>query len=290
MHARLERSGTSVHIDPLATSAWNTLIHGQKRWVLFPPHVPKSVVKGRDLVRDDEDDEPIHYFMYILPRIKRKASAACFCNGTQPQGSDYKDFACYEFTQNAGETVFIPNGWWHAVLNLSPTVGITQNFCSSRNFDEVWLKTRSGRKRLAWKWLCQLELRYPRLADRAKAMNARDKFVMKYDPLVIEMLEKAEEEREQKRQWHKREEKEDETADNDGKNSTEKAGDDAIHIPTDGPKGATISSGSNGEEKGSNVVAKSLYMPSTTPRLAFMDRSWKRSRITEVKSRPVSPP
>jgi histone arginine demethylase JMJD6 len=90
-----ERSGTCVHIDPLATSAWNTLIVGKKRWVLFPPHVPKHVVKGRGLVRSDEDDEAVHYFMFILPRIKRKAASL-------RHHEDYRNFACYEFTQHAG--------------------------------------------------------------------------------------------------------------------------------------------------------------------------------------------
>jgi len=195
-----ERSGTCVHIDPLATSAWNTLVVGQKRWVLFPPHVPKSVVKGNGLVRDDEDDEAIHYFMFILPRIKRKAQAS---RGT----TKYRNFCCYEFTQNAGETCFIPQGWWHAVLNITDTVAITQNFCSPRNFDNVWLKTRTGRKRMAWKWLCQLEQKYPDLAERAKAANKHDRFVMKYDPVEVERREREERKRKEERKRRKQERK-----------------------------------------------------------------------------------
>jgi histone arginine demethylase JMJD6 len=191
-----ERSGTCVHIDPLATSAWNTVITGQKRWVIFPPHVAKRIVKGKGLVRDDEDDEAIHYFMNILPRIKRKAQSL----SSQPE---YKNFQCYEFIQNAGETVFIPNGWWHAVLNLTHTVAITQNFASPRNFDAVWLETRTERKMMAWKWLGQLEQDYPALAERAKAMNHRDKFVMKYDPVEIKRREMEERKRKEERRRRK---------------------------------------------------------------------------------------
>ena len=186
-----ERSGTTVHIDPLATNAWNTLVIGKKRWVLFPPHVPKHVVKGRGLVRRDEDDEAIHYFMYILPRIKRRAASS--------NSSEYRDFACYEFTQHAGETVFVPHGWWHAVLNLTHTVGVTQNFCSPRNFDSVWLKTRCGRKRMAYKWLQKLGEKEPSLADRAIRLNQRDHFRMKYDPVEIQRREEEERRRKQHR-------------------------------------------------------------------------------------------
>lgn len=196
------RSGTTIHIDPLNTSAWNTLIHGVKRWVLFPPHLPKDVVRGRGLVLKGEDDEAVHYFTVILPRIKRKAAALAM-NVTMTIDIDkdpYTNFECYEFTQFPGDTVYIPHGWWHAVLNVSDTLGITQNYCSRRNFDDVWRATRSGRKKMACSWLRKLDEKCPDLARRARELNNTDRYIMWSDDVEEQRrYRKKKERREQKR-------------------------------------------------------------------------------------------
>lgn len=53
-------------------------------------------------------------------------------------------------------------------MNLEDSLAITQNFCSRTNFPTVWRKTRSGRKKMAVKWLELLEETKPDLAKKAR--------------------------------------------------------------------------------------------------------------------------
>ncbi|GJP47702.1 hypothetical protein CLOM_g6874 [Closterium sp. NIES-68] len=127
-----QRSGAGWHVDPALTSAWNTLLVGRKRWALYPPgKVPPGVT-----LRVDDDSGEVDYdgptslkwWLEVYPLLRPE---------DRPM----------EAMQRAGETIYVPSGWWHSVLNLDLTVAVTQNFASSANFDCVCLDMVPGRHR-----------------------------------------------------------------------------------------------------------------------------------------------
>lgn len=160
-----KRSGTSVHIDPLGTSAWNAVTHGCKRWVLFEPETAKRVAKGKDVRQKGEDDEAIMYFDFLLPRLKRR----------------HPEVRVYEGLQNAGDLIYVPGDWWHGVLNLEDCVAVTQNYCGPENFEKVWIRTRKDREKVAHLWLRNMRKFAPRLYERATELNGRDGFRMRHE-------------------------------------------------------------------------------------------------------------
>jgi len=120
------RSGSALHVDPLGTSAWNLLLLGKKLWCVFPP---LGAAEAEDFLRESSADEELcaaQWFALVLPRLVALA-AAFWAPALQPQ--------C--FIQHQGETVYIPAGHHHAVLNLTDTVCVTQNWAEAANYQLV---------------------------------------------------------------------------------------------------------------------------------------------------------
>ena len=97
--------------------------------------ITKKLCRGKHLTKKGEDDEAIHYFDIVLPRLKAAEN--------HPKGRLPLIIECI---QRPGETMFVPGGWWHGVLNLDNTIAITENVSNEGNFERVWILTRTGRK------------------------------------------------------------------------------------------------------------------------------------------------
>ncbi|KAL8761997.1 MAG: hypothetical protein Q9184_001944 [Pyrenodesmia sp. 2 TL-2023] len=108
-----ERSGSSFHKDPNATSAWNAVIHGSKYWIMFPS-TPSSPAPPGVYVSEDESEvtSPLSIVEWLL----------------EFHAEARKTPGCMEGVCEAGEVLHVPSGWWHLVVNLAPSIALTQNF------------------------------------------------------------------------------------------------------------------------------------------------------------------
>ncbi|KIW32960.1 uncharacterized protein PV07_04467 [Cladophialophora immunda] len=105
-----ERSGSTFHKDPNATSAWNAIIRGSKYWIMFPSSIlPPGVYMSQD---QSEVTSPLSIAEWLLSyHTEARRTGSCF------------EGICRE-----GEVLHVPSGWWHLVVNLEPAIAITQNF------------------------------------------------------------------------------------------------------------------------------------------------------------------
>jgi hypothetical protein len=81
--------------------ALNMLVHGQKQWYVFPPPVAHFNVKS--ISRWLKDDWPL---------VAARGGAA----------------GVGQCVQEAGDAVYVPQNWGHAVFNSAPSVGVAYEF------------------------------------------------------------------------------------------------------------------------------------------------------------------
>lgn len=166
---------------PIRCSAWNAVIRGRKKWVMWPPTTPPPGVfasaDGADVATTMSCLEWFIDFYGQAAKARDRAWRGAPRHGTteaEPRAQDRRDEAPpakrrrpatsreaagsrqeggaapqeeaderrllpepataargpYECVVCPGELVFVPRGWWHAVLNLEDSVAVTSNFVS----------------------------------------------------------------------------------------------------------------------------------------------------------------
>jgi histone arginine demethylase JMJD6 len=72
-----------------------------------------------------------------------------------------------QFVQQPGETVFVPEGWWHAVLNLDTTFAVTQNFGHPHSFGKVATALDEACHQAAKTWRRNIKRAWPAVGSQA---------------------------------------------------------------------------------------------------------------------------
>ena len=94
-------------------SAWNAVLRGSKYWIMFPTG-PSCPPPPGVFVSEDQSE------------VTSPFSIAEWFLGFHAEARLTP--GCLEGICHAGEVLHVPSGWWHLVVNLSPSIAITQNF------------------------------------------------------------------------------------------------------------------------------------------------------------------
>lgn len=191
------RSGSGFHIDPNATSAWNAVVRGSKKWVLWPPGAgPPGVEASADLSTVTAPAALADWFRGFYDEAfgGNGEGGGEGPHRRQQQQQQQRSFSGrllhrpLEGIVSAGDAVFVPRGWWHAVLNLeTPTIAVTTNFVSRAGLPQALRWVRSGdaelvsgvrgeeaRHQLARRWERALRERAPEALAEAEESIARE--------------------------------------------------------------------------------------------------------------------
>ena len=126
-----ERSGSTFHKDPNGTSAWNAVLQGSKYWIMFPSSSSLPPPPGVYVSPDQSEvTSPLSIAEWLLGfHAEARATSGCI-----------------EGICSAGEVLHVPSGYYHLVVNLEPSIAITQNFVPQTKLGDVldFLRNKPG--------------------------------------------------------------------------------------------------------------------------------------------------
>jgi hypothetical protein len=104
------------------SSAWNAVLRGSKYWIMFPANSTLPPPPGVYVSEDQSEvTSPLSIAEWLI---------AFHAEARHTEG-------CIEGICIEGEVLHVPSGWWHLVVNLSPSIAITQNFVPQAHLTEV---------------------------------------------------------------------------------------------------------------------------------------------------------
>jgi hypothetical protein len=105
-------TGSPLHRHERAV---NVLVHGLKRWFLFPPGV----------INCDSDEQVCDWFDEYQKMSGKE-------NAIKPEDRPFQGRQPIQFLQRPGDVVFIPSQWGHAVINLRESIGVAAELLKVR--------------------------------------------------------------------------------------------------------------------------------------------------------------
>ena len=108
-------TGTSLHLDPEYTMAWNTVVSGKKWWVLMPPELSPTLFSCDSTCSKikEGDISVLSWFTHVLPQLRAK----------KWYGNTVR-----ELIQSPGETLYMPANMAHAIMNVEDNMSVTENY------------------------------------------------------------------------------------------------------------------------------------------------------------------
>ena len=93
-----------LHYDVMRLHAWITQLHGDKEFTLYAP-----------------DQERL---LYVNPEMPWQSSIRDHHHPDYERYPLFRDAKCQKVTIHAGETLFLPCGWWHTARSLDMTISV----------------------------------------------------------------------------------------------------------------------------------------------------------------------